>query len=492
MKFFTILILTFLFHSIVAQSNITIGNSYEEVEGKEKYFFDLENFIYTVKIKYKTSVLIQKIEKSSLKEVKKNSQSKIFEYGTETLDVLYANGKFYIFSITETDKREFAIHGTIINKDNLEIEVNNKKLLDIKEGIRKPYYQKLGLVFQSQDKDKFLVKYYKPLPADKGGRITVGLHVFDLSLVKMGGDEISMPFRASDMDDMGFAVDNDGTINVAGYNLEEEAYHLVKINPNDLSHKIVSTANRNFSYYNDFALNGDKNKYVAGFYDNAGTTQMYFIDLENSKQFEIDIPKELVPYDENGKKNTIMVHNAYVQEDGGLLVIAQELYGVEQYSYSTSSSGVTRSKPSSTSLIFNDFFVVRTNGDGTLKWINRIKKEKKSETRSPGDIIVDSPYLKNYKFHPRKMYHLLSKSKEHYFIFEDDRKENKGKAMYVCNINDETGEKITRRGFGYKRVNETKIYHPNVKKTITLGEGVVGAEVYIKNVGDTMLKVSIE
>ena len=194
MKLLTVLIVAFLFQNTFAQSTITIGNSYEEVSGKEKYFFDVEDFVYAIKIKDKNSVLLQKIEKSSLKEVEKNVQSRIFASGTETLDVLYSNEKFYIFTIVEIAKREFAIHGTVVNKENLQVEVNNKKLLEVKGGIRRPYYQKLGLVFQSQDEDKFLVKYYKPLSGGKGSEITVGLHVFDQSLAKIGGDEITMPF----------------------------------------------------------------------------------------------------------------------------------------------------------------------------------------------------------------------------------------------------------------------------------------------------------
>jgi len=478
--------------SISAQSNVTIGSAYEEVRGKEKYFFDIDNVVYTVKIKDRTSVFVQKIEKSSLKETKKKLHSNILTDRAEILNILYANKKFYVFSIVETSKREFAIHGTIINQDNFEAAAKNEKLAEVKGGIHKPYYQKLGVVVPSPDGSKFLVKYYKPLPRDKENGITMGLHVYDAALKKIGGDEITMPFGSKEMDDMGISVDDDGTINVAGYNLEKEAYHLVKFNPNDLSHEIVSTPNKNFSYYNDFALDGVKNKYVAGFYDNEGTTQMYFIDLENSKEFAIDVPDELVPYykDKGKVKNTLMVHNAYVQEDGGLLVIAQELYGVAMFS--SWKNGTKKSRPSMSSLVYNDFFLVRTNSDGTLKWIKRVDKEDKLTMNSAGDLTADSPYLKNYKFYPRERYHLISKGGKHYFIFEDDKKEHKGKGMYVCHVDDESGMSTVRYGFGYKRIDKTKIYRANVKRTITLGENQIGAEVYVKKQGDAILKVDVK
>jgi len=107
------LALLFSFQSILAQSNVTIGSSYDEVKGKEKYYFDIDDFIYTVKIKDKTSVFVQKIEKSSLKEMNKKLHSKIFSDEAETLKVLYANKKFYILLLLKLANANFLFMGQL-------------------------------------------------------------------------------------------------------------------------------------------------------------------------------------------------------------------------------------------------------------------------------------------------------------------------------------------------------------------------------------------
>lgn len=471
---------------MIAQSKVTIGTGYQEIGGKEKYFFNIDNSIYTVKIKDRADIFVQQIEQSSLKETKNKTHAKALVERAEVLNVFYSDKKFYIFTAAEVERDQFVFHGIVINQETFEV-ISNKKLTDVKGGIYKPYYQKLGEAFQSPDKSKFLVKYFKPLPSDKSTGISVGLYVFDKDLGTLGGKEMTMPFAPNVMDDMGYSVESDGAIVVAGYNSKSETYDLVKINPSDMSHKIVSTENKNFSYFNDFALNGDKTKYVAGFYENQGTTQMYFINLETSKSFEVNVPDAIVPYykDKGKEKNSLMVHNAYVQEDGGLLVLAQELYGIAiQGSWTTTTS---RYAPSSSSMIFNDFYMVRTNSDGTLRWIERIKKELSLTMSSFGDL--NSPLLKLYKFYPRERYNVLSDNGKHYLLFEDDKKENKGKAVYICSIDDETGKTVVNYGFNYDTIDKTRIYHTNLKKMVPLGANEIGAEIYLKKEGDAMLRV---
>ncbi|MFT5645945.1 MAG: hypothetical protein ACI976_000621 [Aureispira sp.] len=489
--------LVFIFALIIfpilayTQTSIEQGEAYEAVEGKFKLYTSDEDYVYTVKVKDRTDLFVQKLDKKSLKQLGSKTYKDALTKDAVPFKLTEANGLIYIFYTSEGKKDAFNVYSTVVDYKSLFLKETKKLMFTIEGGVYKVPYSTLCRLFMSEDKSKFLVQYQRALPKDRMSEQTFGLQVFDKELEKVGGGEILMPFRWDVMEDMQYGVQNNGNITMAGYNKNEKEYHLVTIDKDDKSMEITATTDMNFSYFYEYALNVEKEKYMAGFYrTEKSAMQMFIINMEDSKKYEINVPEELIPYyKEKGKKvNAIMALEAISQEDGGLLVIGQELYGVEVYN--NWNNGIQKSSPSSTSYNFNDYYLIRTNKDGTLRWMKRVNKENKNVTNSMGEY--DGPTLKMLKFHPKLQYSYRYEDGNHYLFFKDVLKEYKGKMLCIYRINDSSGASKYTIGFNTDKIDKQKIYHIEPKKIVFLGDQQFGVEAYKKKEGDFMIKIKVD
>jgi hypothetical protein len=473
------------------QVSIEQGEPYEAVGGKFKFYMTEGDYIYTVKIKDRTDLFVQKLDKNTLKELDKKTYKAALVEDAVPFKLTEANGLIYIFYTNKGEEGSYGVYSTVVDYKDLSLKETKKSLFIIEGGAYKVPYTSLCRLFVSEDESKFLVQYQKALPEDKMSEQTFGLQVFDSQLKKVGGGEVLMPFRWDVMEDMEYGIQNNGNITMAGYHKNKEEHHLLTIDKDDKSIEIKATKDKNFSYFYEYAFNAESQKYMAGFYrTEKSAMQMFVMNLEDSKKYEFDIPEELIPYykDKDKKVNSIMALDAITQEDGGLLVIGQELYGIEVYE--NWNSGVQKSSPTSTSYNFNDYYLIRTNKDGTLRWMKRIKKEKKNVTNSMGEY--DGPMLKILKFHPRKRYNYIYEDGNHYLFFIDDLEEYKGDMLCAYRVNDASGESKHTIGFNTTKIDKQKIYHIKPEKIVSLGNQEFGIESYKKKEGDFMIKMKVD
>ncbi|WMX14272.1 hypothetical protein [Aureispira sp. CCB-E] len=475
--------------AIFAQTSPKMGAPYTDVGGKFKFYIADEDYIYTAKVKDKTELLVQKLDKTSLKELSQKIYKDALTKNAVPIKLIEVNGLIYLFYTNESKRSIVEVYVTVIDYKNLALKEEKKLLFAIEEGLYKVPYSTLCKVFVSEDKSKFLIQYQKALPKDQMSEQTFGLQVFDNELERVGGGEVLMPFRWDVMDDMQYSVQNNGDIMMAGYHKIKEEYHLVTINKDDKSLDIKATKDKNSSYFYEYAFNKNAQKYVAGFYRTGESDMnMFVINLQDSKKYEVEIPKELIPYYQGKKVNAIMALDAIGQDDGGVLVIGQELYGIEVYE--KWNNGVLKSRPTSTVYNFNDYYLIRVNQDGTLRWVKRINKENKNVTNSLGEY--DGPMLKVLKFHPRLQYNYIYDEENHYLFFTDNLSEYKGRMLCAYRVDDSSGEGKYTVGFNTGKIDKQKIYHIKPAKIVALGNQEFGVEAYKKKEGDFIIQMHVD
>jgi len=252
--------------------DVEVGNAYQVVDPRYRYYYSTENQIYMFKIQ-KTDLIVQYYDIQTHKETKHHVIPDIMEK-KEIEQVLELGDKVYFFYSSydkpnETEQlygQEFDLSSASLSKPELILSVKGKiQRSESQTGANGSVSMNKFKFNYSFDKSTLLVWYekYPEIKSDAKNKDVFGLFVFDDELAKKWGKEIKMPYTEKEMDNFDFQVDaNENVYLLASVNDNAE---ILKYNNDEFEELKISSNDKKL--FNPAIVEGsDKNLYLTGLY----------------------------------------------------------------------------------------------------------------------------------------------------------------------------------------------------------------------------------
>lgn len=256
---------------------------------------------------------------------------------------------------------------------------------------------------------KFMIQCLKEseYKDDSKNIFRVGLYVFDMSLKKIWGREIEMPYTEKKMDLSDFALDSKGnayidSAKVYNNNSTKEKvrggivnYHFEILMANANKDLIITKVNLGEKFFvsSIIMLEGPKENMICVGYSKSGD---YYTNVNGLFKFNVkigteiiekityDIPEKIINQnvsgyqkfkneskESNNDKESVGIYNLLmkkliVDSDGSLIVIGEREY--TEYS--------SNGKSSSTTYCFDDILITKIDSTGKLEWMKNSLKQQ--------------------------------------------------------------------------------------------------------------------
>ncbi len=494
--------------------DVEVGNAYQVVDPRYRYYYSTENQIYMFKIQ-KTDLIVQYYDMQTHKETKHHVIPRVMEK-KEIEQVLELGDKVYFFYSSydkpnETEQlygQEFDLSSASLSKPELILSVKGKiQRSESQTGANGSVSMNKFKFNYSFDKSTLLVWYekYPEIKSDAKNKDVFGLFVFDDELAKKWGKEIKMPYTEKEMDNFDFQVDaNENVYLLASVNDNAE---ILKYNNDEFEELKISSNDKKL--FNPAIVEGsDKNLYLTGLYSGSKNINeiegIFFNVLDQNGNLGdyryIKIPKSLIVSNvsereknkiekKESKKGSIKLNlemgRILVNENGDLLLTLEEKF-VTIHTVTDSKGRIVRVE---TTYHLNEEYVIKVNKEGEYLWGFKIPKIQTS--RRAYSAIGSKYYYHNNK---------------HYFLFIDhlgnqDLKANDIPKQYIDSnkglftayvIDDETGQAQRDALFDMTQISykgkTMKVYNFKLDRILETPTGFA-VEVYKKGKEDVMIHI---
>lgn len=496
----------------------------------KEYVYTGDKYIISVKTDGDKVVVIQKFDIDGMKEVGRKEYEDLPEY-TRVQSLLEVKDKlYYIFEALNKKEDTHTVYCREIDKEKgifkpqIELFTTKKEVVAPRKkeimsmfsigGFQLPRFE----IKPSFDESKILVHYRnKPVKKnDSKNHDELGFYVFDSNLEKIWGRDVLMPHTEEEIDNLAYAVNNEGTVFMIDRLNETKSIELITITKDDLKNKKLAI--KDGLIFNDFnlKLNPAGNIVAAGYYANGVDVKVNWtgriatslnvnglLVFEFNKEGEIinenDIvfPIELIKQNlsERGAKKAesreedgnagigdLTMREFEINPDGSIIIIGEVYYTREEL-WLYKMDYVTH---------FGDLVITKINADGSLAWIDKLPKNQASLMADRNNVDgLGVAYIQG--------------GDSDYLLFIDNRdnaelaidepaaahKGGYGGFLTAYKIDKASGEVEKHLILDLKDIGGIEAHQFKVTRIMEAGEGVFLMEVYIKGKEDTMVKMEM-
>ena len=235
----------------------------------------------------KEEVTIQSYDTKSLKQLSSKLYAD-FPKGAEYIDFIKIKEKaFYIYSVVNKKEKTYSVYSREVNTANSQLqkavnlltsqgEVVNSKgewahMYSLGEGGKGMTNGSKFIIITSFDKSKVAIAYRrKPTTrSDKNSYDKIGVHVFDETLKKQWGNEMTLPHTEAEMNNLAYTVCTDGSAKMLSHLKEDKAFELITFTTDGKVTASKIDVNGEL-FFQQFKIKEDEtgNLICAGFYAN--------------------------------------------------------------------------------------------------------------------------------------------------------------------------------------------------------------------------------
>jgi hypothetical protein len=526
------LIISAFAHSQVKLSDefsFELGKPYTVIDADEKYYYQIDNYIITVKIT-NTEMTVQKFDASTLSFVKKLEVTDLPKgFGWEAITVY--NNKFLLFynsydkpNVTEQlYYRELDLENMTFGSDNL--------LCSVKGKITGTLFGK-GFSFNTRDKFNFNYSYdsskvllqYRRKPVETDDAInhdSIGFFVYDKNFTLLWTKDVKMPYTEKKMSILEYSVDSegnvyiltavsDGSVDIGKCMNGKSGYHIELLRIFATSKEIDKvTVTLKSKYINSISLFESPKNYMvcAGFYAktkdkyNADGLFMFKVgksgDAYDTASYEIPVEilnqyvsektqnkNEKKESDDKAEFEDLVMRNVLICDDGSFILVGEQYYSV-----TTTTTDSKGSVSSHTNYYYNDILAAKIGTDGKLAWMKKLPKRQKG-AKGRGGL--------GFKY--------INEKGNHYFLFLDNIKnqdiaisqipachiDEAGGFLTAYKINDADGEVTKHTILDTRDAKGMDLFQFNTGRIMPVSTNEFVVEFYKKDKQDILVRITIK
>jgi hypothetical protein len=537
-----VVIVTVLYIMTLAQSysqktlstdySYKISEPYRVFDAKDKFYLAKGNEVMALKFDG-GDVMLQKFDSDKPTFIKEKKYEKFFPKNYSVEKIVELSDKYYFFFSSwegNNDKEQlFSIEinfatGEFVESPKLLFQVDGKVMgAAVPFGIKDKFD-----FFESYDKKNILIQYRKrpKVRRDDESFDIIGLFTYDANLNKTFGNELTMPYTESRMDNLDYQLDNKGNLYILSkiFNTDKNSgfafikridaepnYHIELFTIKAGSDKIdISKIENDDKFINKLWLfDTDKDFLVCGgLYSNGKGN---FNDCDGIMLFKIkadgtiydkvfhEIPLEVLNQyesertqkrnekkekkDDNAQFSNLKLKDLFINKDGSIVLIGEQYFTVTTTNYNPQGGNT-----STTSYYYCDILASKINADGTLAWMKKIPKYQRG-SRGKGGM--------SYKY--------INANNNHYLVFLDNVKnidlpldkepkqhtDRSGGYLTAVKVSDTDGALTKGSILNSRDVEDINISQFSTNRIIKTSENSFLLEVYKKQKEDIMIKVSL-
>lgn len=379
----------------------------------------------------------------------------------------------------------------------------------------------------SFDSTKVLVQYRKrPIEKkDKLSKDIIGLYVFNTKMEPIYGNEYTMPYTESKMNNMDYSIDSEGNIYTLATVFDEEDSRIKKYKDGKPNFRLellsVQQNSKDFritkievgtSIVTNLWLFETTNKQMicAGFYSEAKNAkytgdlddasgifmfktdkngeaknvQTYKFPVEVLNQYLTDKDKAKLEKADKADKTELtdlQLRQLVVQKDGSIIIVGEQYYMEITRTYNGSSWQTDYTGH------YNDIIITKIDANGKLAWMRKLPKHQRGGRQKGG-----------------LSYQYINSSNNHYLVFLDNIKnltlplnkrpatheDKRGGFLTAYKVSDASGEVGKISLLDTKDFNEMELEQFNVDRVLKTGNDEFVVEFYKNKKEDILIKAN--
>ncbi|MDB5272737.1 MAG: hypothetical protein JWO58_1104 [Chitinophagaceae bacterium] len=386
MKNYILLILAVMYmpYVIFAQSNVSFGTPYLEVQAPYKTYFKKGNEILAIKADGK-HVVVQKFSSIDL-NLTASKEYNDFPKGYKIEYATTIHGSFYVFySLADKKNKSIQLFSREIDFEQGTFSSDSKQIISSSGQLAD--HSHFGF-HMSYDHSKLLVHYGLSVSKDNGRVIAV--HVFNPALETVWKNQFKSSFTAERSEDLDYAVDNDGNV----YFLTEvwknkQDSSTAQINLSIIKPTTTEPTTRSVAVdkkmIHKIGLFESPDHYVlcAGFYKKNINTSiaggLFVLKADATgrlyDEIMIDISSSII-HQYTGtvvadKEGHLTLKEVVLEQDGSLTLIGENAY-LEQKRYYTPKGLAANAY----FIHYDDILITKLDSSGKLSWMKKLPKQQ--------------------------------------------------------------------------------------------------------------------
>ena len=503
---------------------IKVSEPYKVVDARNKeYFGDGAGHIVSVK-KDDETVIIQKFNVSDGKEISRKEYKDLPDK-TELQDIVQVGTKLY-FIYTVAKK------GDLFDVCSREVDMTKasfdapKTLFTTKGDISRTAPTEIigfwGMqkgpfltVVHSFDDSKILMNYRRiPLvKKDSKNKDILGFYVFDNSMNKIWGDEVTMPHTEKEMNNLAYSVTKDGTAHMLAYLNESKSFELINITaPATLTNTKIELGGTVMFQKFDVKEDAGGNLVCTGYYAKGVDVKVNWTgnaalswNIDGIKIFRLDpagavldnkdyeFPMSIINQFESKKtqeKNAkregegkagipdLVLRDVVNNEDGSTTITGEQYYVRNEF-YINSTKTV---------YYYGDIVMTRIAKDGKIQWMKKLPKNQAGFVGKGGNGI-------RYINGKTASYVLYVDNKKNAEMKENSAPEKhmdgKGGFLTAYKVDNATGDVSKHLLFDMDDLQGEEIFQFNTSRIFEPEPNIFFLESYMKKKQDKMIRIEL-
>lgn len=488
------------------------------VDALSKKYFVVEGG-FSIAVKTEDQIVnIQKFDANEMKQVKKKTYEDLPK-GAVMQDVVQMGQRiFFIYELYDKKgkrfdvfSREVLIENCVLKRPVKMFSTSRKAVYNYKEFGEVPkgmgYKSIRGKAFEvvlSNDQSKLVVRYrLSPISRnDSENYDEIGFQVFDLDMTKIWGKEQRMPHTEAEMNNVAFALANNGmAYMLAGIN-SDNSMELMRISQDDFSTTPIELDRDLVARELQFLESKDGSFTCTGFFSESlkakYSTGVFHFKFDangglihsSTHKFPLELVQQYVSNKEKKKAekredkeqagiDDLRLNEIHLQDDGSIFLLSE------------AANTYTVQRGNSTSLYwsYRNGLAMKIGNDGELQWIVKIPKNQKGSKGSGG---------MSFKYVPGKTHHYLLYldhiENQNLSLEEvpEMHKDELGGILTAFKIEDSTGDAEKESIFNVRDFKGKEIHQFATSRIMDLEPNVFLLETYIKGKKDMMVKMELK
>jgi len=526
----------------VEKAEITAGKPYRVVDAFYKIYIQKGGKILTFKRTMKTLKMqlfdVKTLTELNTKDIVDLPKGYHFECIKE-----FKGTYFLFYSLWDKPNKKEQLFCREIDFDNFGFKGTDKLLVKV-DGKVTDFKGEGGISFNiftgfgATDIDKFNVQtsfdstkvliQYRRKPTEKKDKLSkdiIGLYVFNNKMESIYGDEYTMPYTESKMNNMDYSIDSEGNVYTLATVFNDDDSRIKKYKDGKPNFRLellcvqqnvkdfrITKIEVGTNIVTDLWLFETTNKQMicAGFYSEAKNTK-YSGDLDDASgifMFKTDkngeaknvqtykIPVEVINQyltdkeqakNEKADKNDktefrdLQLRQLIIQKDGSIIIVGEQYYLITYQSYSGNTSHTEYESH------YNDMLIAKIDANGKLAWMKKLPKRQKGGLAQGG---------LSYKY--------INSNNNHYLVFLDNVKnltlptnkkpathqDGAGGFLTAYKVSDASGEVSKVSLLDTKDFNDMKLEQFKVDRVLKTGEDQFVVEFYKNQKEDILIKAN--